>query len=184
LLDEIEKADREVLDLLLAILGEGRLSDEEGRLVDFRMTVIVMTSNLGVADGRGLGFGESGGDERATVLRKVRQHFRPELWNRIDQVIPFRALDRADVLRIVDLELAKVEARTGLTRKHLRLRVTPEARALLAALGYDPEKGARPLKRVIEERVVTPIAAILAADASYRDREIQVRAEGNELIVG
>ncbi|MEO7330332.1 MAG: AAA family ATPase [Minicystis sp.] len=184
LLDEIEKADREVLDVLLAILGEGRLTDEEGRLVDFRMTVIVMTSNLGVADGRALGFGESAGDERATVLRKVRQHFRPELWNRIDQVIPFRALDRGDVLRIVDLELGKVEARTGLIRKNLRLDITLEARALLAELGYDPARGARPLKRVIEERVVTPIAAILAADAGFRDRVIRVSAEGNELRVG
>jgi ATP-dependent Clp protease ATP-binding subunit ClpC len=183
LLDEIEKADREVLDLLLAILGEGRLTDEEGRLVDFRMTVIVMTSNLGVADGRSLGFGEAGGDGRETALRKVRDHFRPELYNRFDQVIPFRALDRGDVLAIVDLELSKVEARTGLVRKNLRLSVTPEAKARIAELGYEPSRGARPLKRVIEERVVTPIAAILAADAGFRDREIVVDLRGDAIVV-
>ncbi|MFO0755842.1 MAG: AAA family ATPase [Byssovorax sp.] len=181
LLDEIEKADREVLDVLLGILGEGRLTDEEGRLVDFRMTVIVMTSNLGASDGRSLGFGEV---ERGAALRKVRQHFRPELYNRIDQIVPFRALDRGDVLRIVDLELGKVEARTGLLRKNLRLSVSADAKAKIADLGYDPALGARPLKRVIEERVVTPIAAILAADAGFRDREIRVALREGELFVG
>jgi ATP-dependent Clp protease ATP-binding subunit ClpC len=183
LLDEIEKADREVFDLLLAILGEGRLTDEEGRLVDFRMTLIVMTSNLGIADARSMGFGEGAG-ERGASLQRVRDHFRPELWNRIDHVVPFRALSRADVLRIVDLELEKAQARTGLLRKNLRLKVSPEAKALLAELGYHPERGARPLKRVIEERVITPLAARIAADAALRDREVLVdAAEGGRIVV-
>jgi ATP-dependent Clp protease ATP-binding subunit ClpC len=182
LLDEIEKADREVFDLLLGILGEGRLTDEEGRLVDFRMTLIVMTSNLGVADTRPLGFGDSDSSE-APTLAKVREHFRPEFWNRIDHIIPFRSLDRADVLRIVDLELDRASARTGLLRKNLRLRVGPEARARIAELGYHPTRGARPLKRVIEERVITPIAARIAEDASLRDREIVVEAQGDQLVV-
>jgi ATP-dependent Clp protease ATP-binding subunit ClpC len=182
LLDEIEKACPEVFDVLLALLGEGRLTDEEGRLVDFRMTLIVMTSNLGVADTRAVGFGESDATSSASLAR-VREHFRPELWNRIDHVVPFRALDRGDVLRIVDLELVKVQARTGLLRKSLRLVVTPEARALLAELGYHPTRGARPLKRVIEELVITPIAARIAADAALRDRDVVVTAEGGRIVL-
>ena len=182
LLDEIEKACPEVFDVLLALLGEGRLTDEEGRLVDFRMTLVVMTSNLGVADTRAVGFGESDATSSASLAR-VREHFRPELWNRIDHVVPFRALDRGDVLRIVDLELVKVQARTGLLRKSLRLVVSPEAKALLAELGYHPTRGARPLKRVIEELVITPIAARIAADATLRDRDLVVAAEGGRIVL-
>jgi len=182
LLDEIEKADREVFDVLLALLGEGRLTDEEGRLVDFRMTLVVMTSNLGVADTRAVGFGDSD-DDRGASLARVREHFRPELFNRIDHVVPFRPLSRGDVLRIVDLELGKAQTRSGLLRKNLRLDVRPEARALLAELGYHPTRGARPLKRVIEELVITPIAARIAADAGLRDRDLVVEAEGGEIVL-
>jgi ATP-dependent Clp protease ATP-binding subunit ClpC len=184
LFDEIEKADREVFDLLLAILGEGRLTDSEGRLVDFRMTLIVMTSNLGVADTRAVGFTDGDGERGGASLARVREHFRPELVNRIDHVIPFRRLDREDVLRIVELELAKAQTRTGLVRRGLRLRVTDAARAVLAEQGYDPARGARPLKRLIEERVITPIAARMAADAGLTDRELIVDVSpGGELVV-
>ncbi len=182
LFDEIEKAHPEVFDVLLALLGEGRLTDEEGRLVDFRMTLIVMTSNLGVADTRAVGFGDSE-ESRGSSLARVREHFRPELFNRIDHVVPFRALDRADVLRIVDLELARAQTRTGLLRKSLRLVVRPEARALLAELGYHPTWGARPLKRVIEELLITPIAARMAADATLRERDLVVEAEGGRIVL-
>ncbi len=182
LLDEIEKADPEVLDVLLAILGEGRLTDEEGRLVDFRTTVIVMTSNLGANTARPLGFGEESGDH-AVSLGRIREHFRPELWNRIDHVIPFRALRRTDVLRIVDLEIGKVEKRSGFLRKRLQLVVEPDAKALLAELGYHPNWGARPLKRVIEELVVTPIAAWMAADATLRDRKLVVGVTDGSIVL-
>ncbi|WP_437575606.1 AAA family ATPase [Sorangium sp. So ce887] len=187
LLDEIEKAHREVFDLLLGILGEGRLTDEDGRHVDFRMVLIVMTSNLGVADRATVGFsgggdGESGAAGALRARRAapagVREHFRPELVNRIDHVVQFRSLERDSVLRIVDLELAKAETRTGLVRRNLRLRVLPEARAWLAEAGFDPRRGARPLKRVIEERVITPIAARMAEDPGCRDREIVVEGGG------
>ncbi|MFT3764040.1 MAG: AAA family ATPase [Minicystis sp.] len=181
LFDEIEKAHREVFDVLLAILGEGRLTDEEGRLVDFRMTLIVMTSNLGVADARAVGFGDTG--DAGASIAKVREHFRPELVNRIDHIIPFRRLSRADVLRIVDLELAKAQARTGLVRRGLRLTVTDAAKERLAELGYEPARGARPLVRVIEERVITPLAARMAADAGLGDREIVVEVAGGEIVV-
>ncbi|AUX47006.1 ATP-dependent Clp protease ATP-binding subunit [Sorangium cellulosum] len=186
LLDEIEKAHREVFDLLLGILGEGRLTDEDGRHVDFRMALIVMTSNLGVADRAPVGFGSGGEDgaahappgPRRAAPAGVREHFRPEFVNRIDHVVQFRSLGRDSVLRIVDLELEKAESRTGLVRRNLRLRVLPEARARLAEVGFDPRRGARPLKRVIEEQVITPIAARMAEDPGCRDREIVVAGGG------
>jgi len=166
LLDEIEKAHPEVFDLLLGVLGEGRMTDSSGRLVDFRGTIVVMTSNLGVTDRMPVGFGDNlPGD----FLRHVRAHFRPELWNRIDHVLPFRHLARPDVARIVDLEIAALGARTGLLRRGVRLDVSDDARAWLAENGYHPTRGARPLKRLIEERVMTPLAAKLAAETTLKD---------------
>jgi ATP-dependent Clp protease ATP-binding subunit ClpC len=175
LLDEIEKAHPEVFDLLLGVLGEGRLTDDSGRFVDFRTTLIVMTSNLGVTDARPAGFGEAAGGDFA---RKVRAHFRPELYNRIDLILPFRALAPADVERIVDLELASAAKRTGLIRRQLRLQTTAAARRRLAELGYHPTRGARPLRRLIEERVVTPIASKIAEDPSFRETTILVHGRG------
>ena len=171
LFDEVEKAHPEVFDLLLGVLGEGRLTDSFGRLVDFRMTVLVMTSNLGVTETRPVGFEEGAGDD---FIRHVRAHFRPELFNRIDHVIPFRRLSPADVHEIVLLELDKIRRRTGLVRKNLELRVEPGARDRLAELGWHPTRGARPLKRVLEERVVAPLAALLASDPTIRDRVLVV----------
>ncbi|WNG17607.1 AAA family ATPase [Cystobacter fuscus] len=161
LFDELEKAHPEVFDLLLGILGEGRLTDGLGRLVDFRMTVVCMTSNLGVAHSEPAGFGAERGAEDFT--RAIRQAFRPELFNRIDHIIPFRRLTEADVLRIVDLELEKAASRAGLLRRGLKLVVEPDARAWLARHGYEPLLGARPLKRLIEAKVMAPIAVRLAA---------------------
>jgi ATP-dependent Clp protease ATP-binding subunit ClpC len=175
LLDEIEKAHPEVFDLLLGVFGEGRLSDSLGRAVDFRMTLLVMTSNLGAGTSPKSGFfGNNPGDS----LQSVRRHFRPEFFNRLDQVLSFRALEPAHLLQIVDLELAKASARTGLRRRALSLEVSSEAKALLAQLGYDPERGARPLRRVIEERVITPAAIRMSQEPNLRDRSIAVLREG------
>ena len=177
LFDEIEKAHPEIFDLLLGILGEGRLTDSLGRLVDFRMAVICMTSNLGVDQAEPVGYGaeRAGGD----FLRAVRQAFRPELFNRIDHVIPFRRLSEPDVLRIVGLELDKAASRAGLLRRKLRLVVDPEARSWLARHGYDPKLGARPLKRLIEAKVMAPIAVRLAADASLESAMLPVVVSGS-----
>jgi len=175
LLDEIEKAHPEVFDLLLGVLGEGRLTDATGRLVDFRGTIVVMTSNLGVSEQPSVGFGEG---TRGDAIRAVRQHFRPELFNRIDLVLAFRALARSDVERIVDLALEEVRARTGLVRRGIALRASERARTKLAEIGFHPTRGARPLKRAIEERVVAPLAAALAEDPTVRDRVVTVIAEG------
>jgi ATP-dependent Clp protease ATP-binding subunit ClpC len=159
LFDEIEKAHRETFDLLLGLLGEGRLTDSRGSLVDFRMTIVVMTSNLGVSERAAPGFGTG---RQQDFARGVREHFRPEFWNRLDHVVSFGHLQREDVRRIVDLELGKVRAREGLRARGVSLEVSAAARDRLADLGYDERRGARPLQRVIEERVVTPMAVHLA----------------------
>lgn len=177
LFDEIEKAHPEVFDLLLGILGEGRLTDSVGRLVDFRMAVIVMTSNLGATQVRTSGFG---GRDTRDYLRSVMRHFRPEFFNRLDHVLAFRTLDRADVERIVDLELAKVSTRIGLARRRLRLRLTAGARANLAHAGHDAKMGARPLRRVIEERVVTPLAVTMAEQPDFSDHLVWIVSDGDD----
>jgi len=177
LLDEIEKAHPEVFDLLLGVLGEGRLTDSFGSVVDFRMTLVVMTSNLGVSDAQTVGF-DPRVDAAQSLERSVRRHFRPEFFNRLDRVVPFRALDPEDVARIVDLELTKAAQRTGLVRRNITLRVTPAARSLFAREGYHPSRGARALKRVLEERVVAPVAAALSRDPDLRDRTLTVGDDG------
>lgn len=180
LLDEIEKAHPEVFDLLLGILGEGRLTDSLGRLVDFRMVVIVMTSNLGAGEASAVGFG---GQARSDFATAARKHFRPELWGRIDEVLSFRALSREDIERIVDLTIASLSERTGLLRRALSIEVEPAARSLLAELGYHPTRGARPLKRLVEEAVITPVAVRMARDPGFRERKIFVRAAEREIVV-
>ena len=177
LFDEIEKAHPEVFDLLLGVLGEGRLTDADGRLVDFRMTLVVMTSNIGVATQGKSGFG-AGASRDVELLTAVRAHFRPEFFNRIDHVIPFRALSHDDIARIVELELAQVSQRVGLQRRRLRLRVDPAARDELARAGWHPTRGARPLKRVIDERVIAPLAVAMAEDPTLADRDVFVVLRG------
>ncbi len=171
LLDEIEKAHPEVFDLLLAMLGEGRMTDTRGRLVDLRMVVFVMTSNLGQSAQAPVGFGgQQGGDE----LSKVKQHFRPEFFARLDRVVRFGGLSQDHITEVVDLMLTEVAQRSGFGRRDLRIRITNKARERLAELGHHPLRGARPLKRVIEERVVTPIAVLLAEDPNLRGRTLCV----------
>lgn len=179
LLDEIEKAHAETFDLLLGVLGEGRLRDSLGRVVDFRMTLILMTSNLGVGDSAAVGFGAK---PRADFTHAVRDHFRPELFNRIDEVLSFRRLGETEIEQIVGLELEKAQKRAGLLRRQLELQVTPGARALLAKVGVHPKYGARPLKREIEERLITPLAARLARDPELKQRTLKVVANRTELV--
>ena len=179
LLDEIEKAHPEVFDLLLGMLGEGRMTDVEGQLTDFSMTIVVMTSNLGVTRTAASGFGGTRASG-AHLVGEVRKHFRPEFFNRIDHVVPFGALTPADILRVVDLEVDKASRRGGFERRGLRLRVDPPARELLAQRGYSALRGARPLRRTIEESVIGPLAVRLAADRTLRDADLHVVVEGSE----
>ncbi len=159
LFDEIEKAHPDVFNLLLQILDDGRLTDSQGRGVDFRNTVIIMTSNIG--SGHILDWAtRADAAEWDAVAQRVRgdlrQHFRPEFLNRVDDVVVFRPLAREDIRAIVDIQLARLGAL--LADRKLGLEVTDEARTLLAELGYDPVYGARPLKRVIQARVQNPLA--------------------------
>ena len=158
LLDEIEKADPSVFDLLLTVLDEGRLRDSRGRMTDFRSTIVVMTTNLGVRHGASLGFAEAVGD---TVLHDIRQFFRPEFFNRIDRVVPFAPLSREAIESIAAEELRAVEKREGLVRRGIRLRVAPEVLAFVASVGFSPKYGARPLQRAIEQHVVAAVARAL-----------------------
>ncbi len=171
LLDELEKAHAEVFDVLLGVLGEGRLTDSMGRLVDLRMAVLVMTSNLGAQGRAALGFG---GESAPDFSAAVRAHFRPELVGRLDHVVSFRALAPADIERIVDLEVAKIRRRPGLPQRGLTLWLSAPARAWLATRGFDARMGARPLRRLLEEVVVAPLAVRIAADPALRDRAVGV----------
>lgn len=177
LFDEIEKAHASVFDVLLGLLGEGRLTDHDGRLVDFRMTLVVMTSNIGVRTAQAVGLGD--GNRASDTIAAVRNHFRPEFFNRIDHVVGFRSLDHGDIRKIVELEIAEIAKRTGLVRRAIGLRIDDEARDLLARLGWHPTRGARPLKRVIEERVVAPVATLMSESPELTKREIHVVVAGS-----
>jgi ATP-dependent Clp protease ATP-binding subunit ClpB len=182
LFDEIEKAHPDVFNVLLQILDDGRLTDSQGRVVDFRNSVIIMTSNLGsqyiVDAGAQL---DPKGWERVEqrVRDELQNHFRPEFLNRVDDIIVFRQLSREDLVRIVDLQLERLEHM--LVQRHLHIEVTPEAKALLAAEGYDPVYGARPLKRVIQRRLQNPIALELLEGNFHEGDTIRVKRKGDEL---
>ncbi len=177
LFDEIEKADDAAFDLLLGVLGEGRLTDALGRLIDFRMALIVMTTNLGAADPRPAGF-SSDPDAAPDPSGAIKSFFRPELIGRLDSVVGFRPLPPAALERIVELELDKLRARPGFIARNLRLQLTPAARSRLAALGHDPKLGARPLRRTIEDLVVAPLAERMARDPAWRDATVRIAARG------
>ncbi len=163
LFDEIEKAHPDVFNTLLQILEEGRLTDSQGRSVDFRNTVLIMTSNLGTADLRKANVGFTKTDEAVTYERMkekvndaLKQHFRPEFLNRIDEVIVFHELSKPEVVQIVDLMIRRVT--TQLESQGLGLELTPDAKLFLAERGYDPSLGARPLRRAIQRMVEDPLS--------------------------
>jgi ATP-dependent Clp protease ATP-binding subunit ClpC len=163
LFDEVEKAHADVFNTLLQILEDGRLTDAQGRTVDFKNTVLIMTSNLGTADLRKTAVGFAKGSEavthermKAKVHEALKAHFRPEFLNRIDEVIVFHELTREEVIEIVDLMLERTSKQ--LATQGLALQLTPAARSLLAEKGYDPQLGARPLRRAIQQMVEDPLS--------------------------
>jgi ATP-dependent Clp protease ATP-binding subunit ClpC len=192
LLDEIEKANPEVFNVLLQMLDDGRLTDGHGRTVDFRNTVVIMTSNLGTEAFHrpALGFGlpqskptESERDrQKSDVEKALRQTFRPELLNRIDEIIIFDPLTEADLKRIVELLLADVRER--LADRKVELELTEAAKEALVREGYDPVFGARPLRRVIERRIANPLSKrILAGEFDEGDTAL-VGYENGEYTFG
>jgi ATP-dependent Clp protease ATP-binding subunit ClpC len=163
LFDEIEKAHPDVFNTLLQILEEGRLTDAQGRSVDFRNTVLIMTSNLGTQDLRKANVGFARADEAVTYERMrekvtdaLKTHFRPEFLNRIDEVIVFHELTKPEVTEIVDLMIKRVQRQ--LEGQGLGLELTTDAKLLLADRGYDPQLGARPLRRAIQRMVEDPVS--------------------------
>jgi ATP-dependent Clp protease ATP-binding subunit ClpB len=155
LFDEIEKAHPEIFNVLLQVLDDGRLTDSQGRVVNFKNTIIIMTSNIGSQSIQEMGIEAA----RSRVMDALRQHFRPEFLNRIDEVVVFHALSREDLTRIVDIQLERL--RSLVRGQGLELDLTEDAKAQLAAEGFDPVYGARPLKRVIQRRIQNPLALAL-----------------------
>ncbi|MEU2040243.1 ATP-dependent chaperone ClpB [Nocardia niwae] len=172
LFDEIEKAHPDVFDILLQVLDEGRLTDGQGRTVDFRNTILILTSNLG-----------AGGD-REFVMNAVRSAFKPEFLNRLDDVVMFHALDEEQLEHIVDIQLEQLQKR--LAQRRLKLEVSDSARFWLAVRGYDPAYGARPLRRLIQQAIGDSLAKeLLAGEITDGDNvKVSVSPDGDGLIIG
>ena len=180
LLDEVEKAHPDVFNVLLQVLEDGRLTDSHGRTVDFRNTVIVMTSNLGSAQ-----IQELVGDreaQRAAVMDAVGAHFRPEFINRIDEVVVFEPLGREQIAGITEIQLGRLRSR--LLERELSLSLSPEALDKLIAVGYDPVYGARPLKRAIQRWIENPLAQLILAGKFMPGTAITAKVEGDEIVFG
>ncbi|MFZ5934442.1 ATP-dependent chaperone ClpB [Pseudomonas putida] len=178
LLDEVEKAHPDVFNVLLQVLEDGRLTDSHGRTVDFRNTVIVMTSNLGSAQ-----IQELVGDreaQRAAVMDAVGSHFRPEFINRIDEVVVFEPLGREQIAGITEIQLGRLRSR--LLERELSLSLSPEALDKLIAVGYDPVYGARPLKRAIQRWIENPLAQLILAGKFIPGTAITAKVEGDEIV--
>ncbi|HVC75079.1 MAG TPA: ATP-dependent chaperone ClpB [Candidatus Micrarchaeaceae archaeon] len=178
LFDEIEKAHPDVFNVLLQILDDGRLTDGQGRTVDFRNTVLIMTSNLAGQLIQEMS-GRSFEDVREAVNGVLREHFRPEFLNRVDEVVVFKPLTEQQLTRIVDIQLARLEKR--LADRRIKLVVTDAARKLLAQRGWDPVYGARPLKRAIQRMVQDPLAMMLLEGKFSEGDAVEVDVAGGEL---
>ncbi len=181
LFDEVEKAHPDLFNTLLQVLDDGRLTDGQGRTVDFKNTIIIMTSNLG-ADA--LASGEEGDiseGAKDAVMSAIRAHFRPEFINRIDEIVFFKRLGRGEIDHIVDIQMERLE---GLLKdRKMKLELSLAARNWLAARGYDPIYGARPLKRVIQKELQDPLARLLLEGRIHDGETIHVDVEGDQLTI-
>jgi ATP-dependent Clp protease ATP-binding subunit ClpB len=182
LFDEVEKAHEDVFNILLQVLDDGRLTDGQGRTVDFRNTLIVLTSNLGSDVLAALDDGEQVEYVRARVMKAVRDHFRPEFLNRLDEIVMFQRLQRSDMASIVDIQLSRL--RGLLAERGITLEMEPEARDWLAEAGYDPSYGARPLKRVIQRELQNPLAGRLLEGTIMDGQVVQVGVDRDGLHFG
>jgi len=183
LFDEVEKAHNDVFNVLLQVLDDGRLTDSQGRTVDFKNTVLIMTSNLGSQDildaqERGLPYDEL----RSLVMNEVRHHFRPEFLNRVDEIVVFHALTEEELGKIVEIQLHRVRDR--LADRRISLQVTPEAIGNLASRGYDPVYGARPLKRLIQHEIENPLSRSLVKGEVKDGDIVTVDLKNGQVTVG
>jgi ATP-dependent Clp protease ATP-binding subunit ClpB len=179
LFDEVEKAHADVFNVLLQVLDDGRLTDGQGRTVDFRNTVIILTSNLGTEF-----LSVEGGDaahNRAQVMQAVRAHFRPEFLNRLDEIILFHRLTRTNMDRIVDIQIGRLQ--TLLADRKITVTLDDKARHWLGNAGYDPVYGARPLKRVIQRRLQDPLAQMILEGKVGEGAIVTVSASKSGLVI-
>ena len=181
LFDEVEKAHEDVFNILLQVLDDGRLTDGQGRTVDFRNTIIVLTSNLGSDVLASQPDGEISELAQAQVMRVVRDHFRPEFLNRLDEIVLFRRLQRSDMATIVDIQLARLRAM--LADRKIGLALDDRAMEWLASEGYDPVYGARPLKRVIQRSLQNPLAGLLLEGSVHDGDTVDVSASRDGLLL-
>jgi ATP-dependent Clp protease ATP-binding subunit ClpA len=189
LLDEIEKAHPRVFNILLQILEDGRLTDAKGRVASFKNAILIMTSNVGtdvIAKEAPLGFVAS--EEKKAkmkaikdkVMEALKEHFRPEFLNRIDEIIIFNYLSKEDIRKIVDLELEKVKKR--LLQRGIKIEIAKSTKAYLAEKGFDPNLGARPLKRVIQKEVLDPLALKIVAGEIKEGEKVKVDFKDGKII--
>jgi ATP-dependent Clp protease ATP-binding subunit ClpB len=187
LFDEIEKAHPEVFNILLQVLDNGRLTDGKGRSVNFRNTVIVMTSNIGaehIDKMEAIGF--DGGrsaevsyeEAKSKVEKSLKEHFRPEFLNRVDDIVIFDILKQDAIAKIVDLQVAEVQAR--LTSKGIKLKATPAVAAFIAKEGYDPHYGARPIRRLIQNRILNPLAQLIVSRGLGDGDQVTIGQKGSD----
>jgi ATP-dependent Clp protease ATP-binding subunit ClpB len=182
LFDEVEKAHPEVFNVLLQVLDDGILTDGQGRQVDFKQTLIILTSNLGSQALSQLPEGSDGADAKRDVMDAVRAHFRPEFLNRLDETVIFDRLSRDDMDGIVDIQMARLLKR--LAARKIELDLDEGAKKWLADEGYDPVFGARPLKRVIQRALQDPLAEMLLAGDVKDGDVITVSAGADGLLIG
>jgi ATP-dependent Clp protease ATP-binding subunit ClpB len=195
LLDEIEKAHPEAFNILLQVLDNGRLTDGKGRIVNFKNTIIIMTSNIGNEIIKKFTFGfseeaeeheekreqDSRTEMRSKVLDALRRHFKPEFINRIDEIIVFDSLSKPNLIKIIDMQLEKLSER--LAEKKIKIKVSVAAKKLLAEKGYDPNYGARPLKRIIQQMVLDEIARQIIAGQIKEGDKIEVDIAGEKIVI-
>jgi ATP-dependent Clp protease ATP-binding subunit ClpB len=187
LLDEIEKAHPDVFNILLQVLDDGRLTDNKGRTVDFRNTLVIMTSNIGShliqEKMEKMGQGDSArlfDDMKAAVFELLKKSIRPEFLNRIDEVIMFTPLSKEEIRQIVELQFAQLEKM--LAANDISIDISDEAVELIAAMGYDPQYGARPIKRVLQKNLVNELSKMILAGNIDRDKKIKVVAKNGKLV--
>jgi ATP-dependent Clp protease ATP-binding subunit ClpB len=187
LLDEIEKAHGDVFNILLQVLEDGRLTDAKGRVVSFKNTIIIMTSNIGsdiISDSGEFGFKsnenrEENANTKDKIISALKDYFRPEFLNRIDEIVVFNHLSKDDIAKIVDLELSKVSKR--LNNKDIQLTISPSAKKLLIEKGFDTAFGARPLKRSIQSLVLNPLAQRIVS-GEIKSGKLQIDSDGKKII--
>lgn len=177
LFDEIEKANPDIFNLLLQILDEGRLTDSHGKLIDFRNTILILTSNLGAE----IMLKGNVDSVRNEVMQIVKSTFRPEFLNRLDEIIIFHSLTRDDIYKIIDVQFSYLQK--TLAKRKLSISLSQEAKELIAQTGYDPEYGARPLKRVIQECIQNNLAKLVLSGKVVENDELIVYALDNEILV-